>query len=240
MNIYLCDDNPVDLIKYSNKIAELAAIHKIEVGLFTYKNGYELLFDFEDRKTHIDVIYLEVNMPGINGIEIAEQLRAQDYMGEIIFLTESERHFLKAFDVGAFNYMIKRQTPEKRFEQIFLKACKSAEKKNSEIILLSGGGEFRNIEIKEIIYFSVDKRIVTVYYGKNETFEFFSSIEKLENQLFNKGFVRSHRAYLVSLSHIKSMTHNDLFLSNGAMLPLGRTRYKQIKETLKSWGYHIN
>lgn len=232
MKIFLCDDEEKMLKFYSEKLEILANKYDQVLELKQFKNGEELLFHFEDQWKEVDAVFLDINMPNVNGIEVAERMRQYDYSGEIIFLTVSKEHFLPAFDVRAFNYIIKNETTEERFETIFRRIMDGIREKSREYILLSGGGEHRKVELSSIHYFEIQRRIVTVHY-KDRVFEFFSTIGKLENQLYGKGFIRVHRAFLVAVNAIESVSYEAMQLRNGDTIPIGRTYQKEIQEFLK-------
>ena len=172
-------------------------------------------------------------MPGRNGIEVASVLRENGYGGEIIFLTLFKDAVYYAFDVRANNYLLKETATLKRIEKVFLNAVEIVREKNDEFILLTGIGEYRNVPIKEIRYFEVNQKIVTVYYG-HRNFEFVSTIGKLENILFNKGFIRISRSYLVAKKYIRSFVYGKVFMMDGEELPVGRKYYKELKNMMKN------
>ena len=99
-------------------------------------------------------------------------------------------------------------------------------------MLFTGIGEYRNIAINDIKYFEVRGKIITVYYG-SKSFEFISTIGKLENLLFAKGFLRVHRSFLVSLQHIKNFTYEEITLIDNTEIPVGRKYYSGLKEAMK-------
>jgi len=235
MKFFLCDDDKEILKTYKTRLSALCVKHGIDFEILCYENGEQMLFDFELQKRFIGVIFLDINMPDINGITVARMLRDYGCHSELIFLTVSKRHFLNAFDVGAFNYILKDETSEKRFEEVFLKAVHAVREKSEEFILLTGGGEYRSIAIKSIQYFEVAKRIITVHY-ENECFQFFSSIGKVENQLYDRGFIRIHRAFLVSLTAIMNVTYTELTLRDGTILPVGRKYYYVLKTAFNKFG----
>lgn len=232
MKFFLCDDQEQMLDFYEEKLLKLAEKHNRELEICRFKSGRELLFHFEDIGDTVDAIYMDINMPEIDGVSVSENLRKDGYSGEIIFLTVSEEHFLPAFDVGAFNYILKEKTTSERFEEIFLKVLDTVDHHNKECILLSSGGAHRKIELADIHYFEVRKRIVTVYYGE-ETFEFYSTLEKLENQLLGKGFYQVNRAYLVAEHSIKEYTYETLYMNNGDAVPIGRSYQKVARQYFK-------
>lgn len=232
MKIFLCDDNEQVLKHYGAKLESLAKKHNQVLELKGFKGGEELLFHFEDEWKSVDAVFLDINMPDINGIAVAEKIREYDYSGEIIFLTVSKEHFLPAFDVRAFNYIVKNETTEERFETIFLKVIECVKEKEKEYVLLSGGGEHRKVEISSIHYFEIQRRIITVHYRDKE-FEFFSTMDKLENQFYSRGFLRVHRAFLVSVNAIEQANYETLQMRNGDVVPVGRTYQRQVQEYIK-------
>lgn len=233
MRIYLCDDNEQELEFYTEQIQMTAAKHNQPLDLSSFKNGEELLFQLEDEWESVDAIYLDIYIPSLDGITIAEKLRTSKFKGEVIFLTRSKKHFLPAFDVGAFNYIIKNETTQERFEMIFLRIAELCAAKEEEYMLVRGGGELRKITINSINYFEIQNRIVTVHY-QDAQFQFISTMERIQNQLYKKPFIRIHRAILVALRAIETISYDTLKLKNGETLPIGRTYQKPVQDYLKS------
>lgn len=232
MHIGFCDDEAEVIAEYKEIIEKICLRENFEYTISTYRSGEQLLFDLEEIVPSMDILFLDVAMPGKNGLEVAKELRDKDYTGEIIFLTYSKNAVYYAFDVKANNYLLKEAVTEGRIEEVFLNAAELVKEKREEYILLTGVGEHRNIPIGDIRYFEVNKKIVTVYYG-NQDFEFVSTIGKLENLLFNKGFIRISRPYLVSTKHIESFSYGEAVLKSREKLPVGRKYYKELKEKMK-------
>jgi DNA-binding LytR/AlgR family response regulator len=233
MRFFLCDDEQSILNKYNASIRELCGKYEITPEISTYTDGNVLIHDFA--KTNFNgILYLDINMPKIDGMSVAESLKKAGYKGEIIFLTVSKEHFLTAFDVGAFNYVLKDDPDHTRFEEVFVKAVRTVLAKRQEYIMFSTAGETRNIPVNSIHYFEVLDRIITVHYGKGkgESFSFFSTMGKIENQLIGKNFIRIHRAFLVSIQHIQSLSANEVGLIDGTRLPVSRKNYQNVKAAL--------
>lgn len=235
MVIAICDDNESDRMKCKKYLEQFADIHSIEVEFIFYQRGEELLFHVQDAKNQPDIIYLDMRMGGIPGDEIAKQLRNRGVTSELVFFTVSKDYYTSAFDVKALHYIVKGETSKDKFEEIFLKAVEAVREKQTEYIVCAGAGEFRNIEIKKIRYFQVIKRIITVYYGLSEEFSFYSTIGKIELRLHGYGFVRIHRAYLVSLFHISTISFKEVVMYNGQVLPVGRSYYPELKQRMAEY-----
>lgn len=231
MRIAICDDNTNELSFYSEQIRLVAERAGVPVDILKLENAKQAVFSLSDASDSVDVLFLDINMPDMNGISLARKLNEIGYRKDIVFLTVSTEHMLPAFDVGAYNYIVKNKTSNERFEAVVLSALESAKKKSSAFMLFSAGGENINVAVPEIIYFELINRIITVHYGTH-TFEFFSTLGKLENKLRNYGFIRIHRSILVSKSYIKSFTYDELTLKNGEKLPVSRGNYAILKDAM--------
>ncbi len=232
MVIAICDDNKQEREQCRMRLTRLAESHDIEVEFSLYQKGEELLFHLEDAKDQPDIIYLDMKMGGISGDEVAKKLRDMGCSSEIVFFTVSKDYYESAFDVSALHYIVKGETSDDKFDIIFQRAIKSVKDKETEYIMCSGAGEFRNIEIRKIRYFMVVKRIVTVFYGDDEEFSFYTSIGKIETRLQDYGFIRLHRSYLVSMSHIRTISFKEVEMDNGDILPVGRSYYADLKKQM--------
>ncbi len=231
--IIICDDREADRKKYSRLINKFAARQNLEIEIVMFESGKALLFEMEGNRQDVDIIFLDIHMPGIDGMEVAKKLREFNYRGEIIFLTVSQDHILDAFDVGAFHYIIKDQCTMRRFEEILLNGIEKAREREKEYICFTGGGESINILLASIRYFEVTNRIITVHYEEDKAFGFYSTMGKLETRLRGYGFVRVHRSFLVSIAHIEVLLYGKVKLRGGVEVPVGRSYYQEVKNTLK-------
>ncbi len=232
MRLVLCDDNAAEREYFSDLTKEIANKNDIFIDLDIYENARQMLFALEGEFDKIDVFLLDINMPELSGIEAARKIRDAGYKGEIVFLTVSKEHMLGAFDVRAFHYVVKGETDHSRVEMILESVIKLCYEKSKEYMLFTGIGEYRNVAIASIKYFEVQGKIVTVHYGADKRFEFVSTMGKLENLLFSKGFIRVHRSFLVASSAIENYSFKDVVLKDGTIIPLGRRYYNDIKKVL--------
>jgi len=239
LRIVLCEDDSIQCELYTELCREVSKKNRVDIEMKVYRSGSDFLFDLEDPKFYstLDILLLDIHMPGVCGVETAREAREIGFGGVIIFITASKEHYANAFDVGAFHYITKGEHDFERFEEILLKAFKQAKNMRQEVIVLSCGGEIKQIEIQKIEYFEIFQRMLTVYYG-DEIFEFISTLEKLENQLAGHGFQRIHRCYLVSLSHIKKLSYTGVTMQNGVVLPVGRKYYPFLKEYVEKGIVH--
>lgn len=233
MLIFICDDEVPIIKKYAELIKKIGHEHSINIRIKGCISGEQLLFELSEDLNRADVVYMDIDFGSkLDGIATADKLRKKGYDKEIVFLTKGKERVFDAFDPEPLNYIVKDETSMQKFEKILLKAYEKIKAKNREFISISCAGESRNIPLDDIFYFEVSSRLIAVHYGEGEIFEFYSTIGKIENLLFNKGFIRTHRAFLVSVSKIATVSGNEVTLLCGDVIPIGRTYLKAVRNYL--------
>lgn len=232
LRIAMCDDNLQSTEAYLRLLESIAEKNGIEISITKYSSANEILFEWEEKDRQADVLFLDIHMDEIDGMELAARLRERGYKSEIIFLTKDPGQMQKAFDVEAFHYVVKNNTTGTKFKEIFLRLVEKISQKKKEYITFSCAGENRNILVDSIRYFQVDVRVVTVYYNEGQSFEFYSTIGKIENALCAKGFIRIYRSMLVNIAYVRSATPTEVVMMDGTKLPVGRSYWKELKEEL--------
>ena len=233
--IFLCDDIQETLDEYASLIKTIAEKNQIQVTISSFSSGEQLLFHLSDSPGQADIIYMDILMHQLNGIETARRLRDSGCQSEIIFLTTSDEYVFEAFDVTPVQYLLKGETTPERFERVFLQAISRIQMKGSDIFLCESQGVQKVLSVSSISFFEITKRIVTVQYNGSEEFSFYSSMENIENQLSGKGFVRVHRSYIVNLSYIVMFQQNAVYLKTGTVIPLGVTYIKQVRKAFSDY-----
>lgn len=233
LKIAICDDDSKWIERFKKTLLTLARKHSVKIEVISYTNGEALLFDFANLSKQADAIYLDIHMGGIDGLQTARELRKMGSKKEIVFLTYDKEPVFEAFDVKAFHYIVKNVTSDKKIESIFVELIENLENKNQEFISFSFGGKNRDVAISEIRYFQVDVRVITVYFGKSDSFCFYSTMGKLENALCDKGFMRIHRSVIVNTAYIKNATYQEVTMQNGTKLPVGRYYWQELKEVVQ-------
>lgn len=215
MNIAICDDE--EIIREQIK----GLIEKQKAGFYfdTYKTGEELLAAGK----HFDVIFLDIQMDGKNGIETARELRKREEDAILIFITGIREYVFEAFDVAAFHYLLK-PIEESRFTEVFGRAVKEAGKrKEQEQLFIKTRNRNITLDMKEILYVENRGKKLEIHTTK-ETLEIYAAMSKLEERLNDK-FYRSHRGYLVNMAYITEYSIDSISLSNGESIYLAKEKY---------------
>lgn len=229
MHIIICDSDRNTASTY-RKFTEVRAAAFGSVTVSEADNCEKMLFELSDEPNDADVIITDTSFEGkMDGIEAIRQLREIGFTGEVIFLTNEKERVFESFDVRPFNYLLKDSVTLEKFATVLEGALASARDSKRERLTLACAGDVRNIPIDEISYFEVADRIVEVHYG-GEVFEFYSTIDKIENQLYGRNFIRSHKAFLVNAEHIDIVRGNEIVMDRGEIVPIGPKYAKFFKE----------
>lgn len=175
-----------------------------------------------------DILFLDVQMPGKNGIETAKCIRMDNEDTIIIFITALDEYVYNAFDVGAFHYLIK-PIEDMKFTEVIKKAVEQKNKlifQKSEpeepFIIIKYQSITRKILLKDIVYAEVFNRKI-VLHMKNETIEYYGKLKEIESA--TKGtFFRTHRAYLVNLKYVTSYESGKVYMRDKEVL-LSKSNY---------------
>ena len=227
MRIAVCDDEELFRIEFKNVLDK--ALVNVDYDIDTFSGGSSLYEAF--LKSPFDLVFLDIEMPGIDGITLAKRLRAISENVHIVFLTSHIEYALEGYEVNALRYLVKPVDMNKLGEVLKYVQDK---KNNSRQIMIREDGEDIVIDISDIVYMeSMDKnvRIVT---SKREYVTRYN-ISDYEEELKNSGFLRIHRGYLISLSKVKKIVKNDVVMDGDISLPVSRSNIKALKDALYAY-----
>ncbi len=226
-SVCICENNIMTSKIYKEILERISRKHDIDISIETFQSGEVLLKAIN--KFLVDIIFMDVYLEGIDGIETARQLQQNGYQPSLIFLTNSVKHVFEAFDVRPVNYLIKEKMTEEKFESTFLKAVDVAKRRRKELLFFKVRKGRIVLQIKDISSINVSKRLITVH-CKDRVNRFYSNLEKLEKQLQDNNFLRIHRSYIVNLLHITTFSSHYVILKNGNKVPIGTTYVNEVEQ----------
>lgn len=235
LRIALCDDNPSAIKRYAELISQISKKHQINMEISCFDSGEILFFHYSDAFKEADIIYLDIMMGEMDGMQTARKLRECGCKAQIVFLTSYEDYVYEAFDVNAVQYLLKENTTAEKFEEVFLKAVELVSKREEELFTFEFDGKASAIPIHQISHFEIWQRIVTVYYDNGKAAKFYSSMKQLEDKLLGKNFVRVHRSYLVHLPYIITFQPQNILLKTGESIPIGVTHTQSLKKAFSDY-----
>lgn len=182
MVIAICGGNDQERSKYYKEIVDISKEIELNIDVQVYLDENQLFFEYDRRENIPDIIYLDIEQPERNSINLAFKLRSMGYDGEIIFLMKSSAYWSEAFDLHAFHYLLKDTCTTEKFKAVLKDAAQMVRNKNEDHIFFNNCGTTLAVKVKEIYYFEVSGRIVTVFYSEGK-FDFYSTLSKVEEQV---------------------------------------------------------
>ena len=199
MKIAICDDE-VAVSEVTKSLLQQWAIHQsISLSVHCYENGDALTL--AQKSECFDLIFLDVLMPLLNGIDTAKELRRQNQNVPIIFLTSSKEFAFDSYEVKALQYLLKPVSPNQLWSIMddFIALIKN----QKEIFVARTSDGFCKITLEDTNY--------------------------LEAQ--NKSVLVCHRSYIINLNFVNQFTKNSVTMTDGTTLPISRNRFLAFKES---------
>lgn len=204
------------------QIRKLAMQQEAEVRADVYATGNELLASGRE----YDVVFLDIQMEGVNGIDTARELRKKAEDAVVVFVTANKEYVFDAFDVSAFHYLLK-PVEEKKFTEVFERAALESEKRNmrkNEQLFIRTRDRGITLDTKDILYVESRGKKVEIHTMK-ESLEIYGSMNELEIQL-GSSFFRCHRGYLVNMAHIGEYDSESILLTDGKTVYMSKEKYR--------------
>ena len=226
MNIAVCDDD----INCINRIEQLLQPYKEreELSINTYLSGEEFLAEIDETVKH-DIIFLDIEMSEITGIEVAYRLRKRDNNAIIIFITSYLNYVSDTFRLGAFQFLVK-PIDEKAFCYDFERAVKTY-KNNHKFYQIKWRNTNCILEYGDIYYIEGFNRHLYIYTDSDKGYECVGKLQDEEKKLKTYNFVRCHQGYLVNMSKIKEINKSDIVLKNNVKIPISRKYRLELLES---------
>ena len=234
IRIVICDDNPEAVEYYRTILSNSARESNTDIKITEYASGEQLLFMLSECPNDVDIIYLDILMGKMNGVETARRLRELGCLAQIIFLTTSDEYVFDAFEAEPYYYIVKDAIPIRKFKEIFLKVKDTVRLREEDYISINTGGAKEKLKLDNILYFEIQNRVITVHLRDYNT-SYYARLEEVESQLAEKGFVRIHRSYLVNCYYINKLSRNTLLLTNGTELPVSEKYTQSVQQEFSKY-----
>ena len=192
-----------------------------EISLRMFSGGEELL----SYNGQIDILFLDIQMKDMDGMETARKLRADKFRGFLVFITVLKEMVFQSFEVQAYDYLVK-PVDDKQFEKTMERLYASMQNASEDSLLVQKGYEGRIIREDEIVFCEIIDRKIYLNLASGEVVDYYERIENLETKLNNR-FYRCHRSYLINLKHLKGYKKGTACMDNGKEIPVSRLRSRE-------------
>lgn len=228
--VALCDDMVSELEQIEGFLGAYGRRNPmLNYGIKKFDNAQSMIDWVREEKGALDLLLMDIFMPGKNGLEAVRELRRDGYEMPVIFLTTSTEYALKAYEVDAVQYLvkpIKQQTFFHAMDRVF----GASEKEQKESLLMKVSGGSRQIYPEQIIYCETQKNYQILYLEREEL-----KVRMTGGELYGiledfPQFLRCGSSYIVNLSHIASVNREEICMDNGRNIYLPRNKAAEFKK----------
>lgn len=224
--IAICDDSDADRQYILNMVNRWAAGAGHEVRTDTFPSAESFLFHYADESDY-DILLLDIEMGGMDGVSLAKRLRKNNDAVQIIFITGYSDYISEGYEVAALHYLMKPVKEEKLCSVLDRAAEKLS--KNEKVLCLEAGGEMIRVPIYQIRFADVSGNYVTIHASSDVTVKM--TLSELEKEL-DERFYRVGRSAIINLTQISRVTKTEVKLLDGTAVPLPRGAYEGINRAI--------
>lgn len=222
----LCDDEACARAVLRETMFQIPGYRRAtDVSVSEYRRGEDLLADIAEGYERFDLIFLDIYMDGLTGVETARLLRAAKDSTPIVFLTTSPNFGVEAFEVDAAGYLLK-PVEEKKLAALLGKLLSPAHQ--SRVSLLCGR-ERRYFLLGDILYGECYSHTVELHLVSGEVVSCTETLSELEKLLADPRFLRCHQSFLINMEHVKDV-RDDFVMDNGARVPIPVRRRREMAD----------
>lgn len=230
LHIALCDNN---LDWLSTEERYLTEIEGIKYEHNSFENGEELINAYKNAGCSYDIIFMDMEMEQMNGIETANKIRLMDRKVIIVFITNYEKYIMESFECLPFRFMLKPVEFE-TFKKVLLQAVNLIEEEKQALVFTENRSTVR-VLCDDILYLQSKNQCVSIVTLKKE-YKTYQPMSELADMLDANLFVTVYKGILVNLQYIYNIENNEITLYGySKRLPLSRTYKKAVKESLLSY-----
>ena len=227
--VWICDDEPQQAGFLQRLTADWAKRRAFKLHITQYHSAEELLFAYDADK-RVDILLLDIELPGISGMELARRVRQSDRQLQIVFVSGYSDYLADGYEVEALHYLLKPVSAQK-LSAVLDRALERLDARGRSLLVESDEGLCR-LPLSEIRWLEVMGNYVTIHAGRDYTLR--KPLKDLES-LLDESFFRTGRSFLVNLRFVKEVTRTQVTLTDASTVPLSRRRYDAIHHAIISY-----
>lgn len=228
IRVAICDDEQAICTQIERIVGKFAQQQAVAMDIELFASGTELC-RYIEAEHPFDIIFLDIEMDGINGVEVGKYIREKlnDQMVQIIYISGQTKYCMELFDIRPMNFLEKPLDEEKinRLLKLALELYPGAE----QVFRYRVGHTDHKEPIRNILYFESGNRIVRMVTQSGDA-TFYSTLTEVFAQLTKSNFIQIHKSYLVNYSHVIEFGAKEVKMSNQQILPISQKHRKAVRE----------
>ena len=229
LKIALLDDDKTALLISKGAIESFFQEKNIAISLDAFSSP--LTFLSMAKEENYRLVFLDIDMPELNGLEVGEQVKGINPQTDIIYLSQREDLVFDTLKLHPFGFIRKSKIIQDFASvlELFVNTSLNANSENKKITI-SSKTETLSVDIDSIMYIEGNRNYQTFYMKNGTNFDARILMSDLENKLKEHGFIRMHKGYLVNYLYVRQIGTNEVLLTNNKRLPISNKRKDEIMD----------
>lgn len=227
VTIAIVEDDSAQRAALGELVARFFAQNGEEPRLLTYADGADILADYPQG---LDLLLMDIDMPKVNGLEAARQIRTFDREVLLVFITNLVQCALEGYAVEAMDFIVKPVT-EESCNFSFGRVLRRLRQKRGHALQVREGKNTLSVNTTQITYAETQGRGVLLHLADGSALPVSESIQSLEGRTREKGFFRCHTSFLVNLAAVDTVRRTDAVV-RGAVVPVSKYRRSEFLQAV--------
>lgn len=228
IRIALCDDDARALPVIAGAAESAFNAQGIQTDIHRFSSGEALLQAME--QTRFQLLLLDIEMPGMDGIAVGKKLREQEDDTKIVYVSEAETRVFESFQVQPLGFVRKSNFLNDIAAVVELYVKTSAKEQAGEYLELNTRSGLLTLKSKQVRYIEGSRNYQLLYLdGQKEPIEVKMTMDRLEQISSPYGFIRVHKGYLVNYQYIQRVSSTEVTMLDGTPIPIGRSKVGEVK-----------
>ena len=227
LKLAICDDL-AEPVEYTKQLStEWSLLKEYPISIDCFDNGDSLLVSLS--KTSYDIIFLDIIMPMLSGMDTATEIRRNNTSVKLVFLSSSSEYGVESYTVQASNYLLKPLQKETFFEALNRLTTEIFEEPKT--LLCKSSGMVHKIPIQDIEYVEAQDKYAMIALHQKQSIKVLEPLYKLEERLLQEdGFFKCHRSYIINMRYVNSFNTKEIKMLSQSIIPISRMRAKEFQD----------
>lgn len=237
INIAICEDDIKQLNDIISLIEEYKTTLSKDISYTSFESAIDLI-DIIKKGKQFDIIFLDIIMPLLNGMEAAKEIQDVDKNVMILFLTSSSEFAVESYEVGAYYYALKPVLKDKFFT-IMNKTIEELEKQKNDTLIIKSKDGISRILLSKLEYCEVVGKNIFYYLSNGKTLKSTGTFSSISDTLMKYPyFFKPHRSYIVNMNYIENINNHGIIMQSLNKIPIARGRYGEMRDTYMNYFFN--
>lgn len=226
LKIAVCDDCRPELEEVVLYLREYAECRSLIIHVNKYASGEALCADVQSGQ-RFDVIYLDIGLERMNGVQAAQIIREKDTDALLVFISSHDGYFRELIEVQPFSF-IEKPVDQERFFYLLDKICQRFWR-STQVFRYGANHKIHFVDLSDVVYFASHLRQIRIVMQDGNEYMFYGKLSDVMKKVDHPGFFSPHKSYFINYSFIADTSYSEIIMQNGEHIRIAESKRKQVR-----------